>query len=447
VSLVAEPSFGEALRQTRMRQGMSLGKLAQLAHYSKGYLSRVETGQRLPSAPLAHSCDAALRAGGTLAGLVTAGSRTWPAVIPHQLPSAPGHFVGRADVLTTLAAVLVEREPTAVATAIVGMAGVGKTAVAVKFAHQVARHFPDGQLYVNMRGFDASGQPVSPGTAIRRFLTALEVSPAGIPPDGDALAAIYRSVLSGRRLLIVADNARNAAHVRPLLPGTPGSMILITSRNHLFGLAAGDGAQVIDLDVLGDAEARQLLAARLGKDRLSAEPRAVDDIISLCGGLPLALTTVAARAVHGHAMTLGALAVSLRDSTGPLGALNCADDPATDLRAVFSWSYQALSGPAARLFRLLGLHTGSDIPAVAAASLAGLPLPRTQPLLAELVAGHLISESIAGGYAIHDLLRAYASHLALNGEPAGPHARATSARCQRLQRPRPRQVASLDRSP
>jgi len=224
-------------------------------------------------------------------------------------------------------------------------------------------------------------------------------------------------------------------------------MLLATSRNHLFGLAGNDGAQLIDLDVLGDAEARQLLVARLGKDRLDAEPHAVDDIITLCGGLPLALTTVATRAVHGPAMTLGALATALRDNPGPLDALNCADDPATDLRAVFSWSYQALSGPAARLFRLLGLHTGSDIPAVAAAGLAGLPLPRTQPLLAELVAGHLISESVANGYAIHDLLRAYASQLALRGEPCGPHARATSARCQHPQRRRPRPVASLDRYP
>ena len=455
MSLVAGSSFGEALRQARMRQGLSLGRLAQLAHYSKGYLSRVETGQRLPTVALARSCDEALNAGGTLAELVTAGSTAgnslsghaiWSAAVPRQLPSAPGHLVGRAEVLAKLADVLGEFGAPSVATAIVGMAGVGKTAVAVWFAHQASRQFPDGQLYVNLRGFDSSGQPVSPGAAIRGFLTALEVSPARIPADGEAQAAVYRSVLSGRRMLIVADNARDAAQVRPLLPGTPGSMVLVTSRNQLFGLAVHDGARLIHLDVLGDAEARELLASKLGRDRLGAESHAVDDIISLCGGLPLALTTVAARIVHGPATTLGALANELHDGAWRLEALSCADDPATDLWTVLDGSYQALSGPAARLLRLLSLHTASDIPAAAAASLAGLPLPRARPLLAELVAGHLVGESITGRYTLHRLIRAYASEVALREEPAGPHARASSAHCQGSRHRRPHAAACLDHS-
>jgi hypothetical protein len=224
---------------------------------------------------------------------------------------------------------------TVVISAIGGMAGVGKTALAVRFAHQVAGRFPDGQLYVNLRGFGPSGPPATPGQALRGFLDALAVPAERVPRDLDARAGLYRSLLAGMRMLIVLDNARDAAQVRPLLPG----------------------ARLLDLDVLSPGEARDLLAARLGVGRVTAEPGPVAEIISLCGRLPLALAIVAARAAARPGFPLSVLAAELHQ--GPLDALAAGgDDPAADARAVLSWYYRALSPQAARLFRLLGLPPG-----------------------------------------------------------------------------------------
>jgi DNA-binding SARP family transcriptional activator len=332
------------------------------------------------------------------------------ASVPRQLPFVSAHFVGRARALAELDRLCRGVGPPAVViSAIGGMAGVGKTALAVHFAHQVAARFPDGQFYVNLRGFDPSGQPVSPQAAIRGFLDALAVPAEQIPADLDAQAGLYRSLLAGRRVLIVADNARDAAQVRPLLPGTPGSVVLITSRNRLPSLAAAEGASLIDLDVLTDAEARQLLAARLGRDRVNAEPLATAEIIARCGRLPLALAIAAAQAA-ARPFPLSVLAAELADRR--LDALAAGSDPSTDVRTVFSWSYLALRPAAARLFRLLGLHHGPDIAASAIASLAGQTASEVRPLLAELTRTSLLTEHRPGRYALHDLLGAYASQLA-----------------------------------
>jgi DNA-binding SARP family transcriptional activator/tetratricopeptide (TPR) repeat protein len=332
-------------------------------------------------------------------------------VVPAQLPRTVPGFTGRVGELARLDALLshAQAAPTVVISAIAGTAGVGKTALAVHWAHRVRDKFPDGQLYVNLRGFDPSGAVKAPGEALRGFLDALRVPAQRIPTDLAAQAELYRGLLAGRRMLVLLDNARDADQVRPLLPGTADCLVLITSRNELGGL--GGRVHPIGLDVLTDEEARQLLAGRLGADRLAAEPDAVDEIVARCARLPLALAIVAARAADQPDAPVAALAGELRQARGDLGPF-AGDDPRTDVRAVFSWSYQALTGAAARLFRLLGLHPGPDLAAAAAASLAGLPVDGTRPLLAELTRAHLLTEHAPGRYTFHDLLRAYAGEQA-----------------------------------
>ncbi|HZM83037.1 MAG TPA: tetratricopeptide repeat protein [Candidatus Limnocylindrales bacterium] len=347
-------------------------------------------------------------------------------VVPRQLPAAVSLFAGRAGELARLTSLLRDQTDqmqvgaTVVISAIGGTAGVGKTALAVYWAHQVADEFPDGQLYVNLRGFDPGGQVMDAAEAVRRFLDALGVPPEQIPTDLDAQAALYRSELAGRRMLVVLDNARDSVQVHPLLPGAPTCLVLVTSRNRLSGLVAADGAQPITLDLLTGREARQLLTRRLGADRVTAEPDAIAEIITACAGLPLALAIVAARAANQPHLPLHTLASELHNSNGNCGgrldALST-DDPATDVRAVFSWSYRALTPDAARLFRLLGLHPGPDTSAPAAASLATLPLPEARALLGELARANLLIEQVPGRYTFHDLLRAYATEQARRLDP------------------------------
>jgi tetratricopeptide (TPR) repeat protein len=338
-------------------------------------------------------------------------------VIPRQLPAAAVNFAGRTAELRALTRRLDDaagRDDGVMITVIAGSAGVGKTALAVQWAHRVAARFPDGQLYVNLRGFDPSGTPVTPAEAIRGFLAALQVPAGQIPAGLAAQAALYRSLLAGKRMLVVLDNARGAGQVRPLLPGSPGCPVLVTSRSPLLALAAGEGAYTFTLDLLDDAEATELLARRLGAERVAAEQSAVTELTSLCARLPLALAIAAARAAARPAFPLAAIAAGLADARGRLDVLEAEDAPdATSVRAVFSWSYRILSAPAARMFRLLGVHPGPDIAAAAAAALAGLPARAARQALAELTAAQLIAEQVPGRYAFHDLLRAYAEEQAL----------------------------------
>jgi tetratricopeptide (TPR) repeat protein/transcriptional regulator with XRE-family HTH domain len=337
--------------------------------------------------------------------------------VPRQLPAAVADFTGRAAELRALTRMLDQagagNPGTVVISAIGGTAGVGKTALALHWAHQVAHRFPGGQLHVNLRGYDPSGTPATPEAAIRGFLDALGVPPERIPPQPDAQAGLYRGLLADKRMLIVLDNARDEQQVRPLLPASPGSLVLVTSRSQLSGLAVADGARLISLDVLTHPEAMDLLTARLGQSRAAAELAAVDRIASLCACLPLALAVAAARAEARPGFPLAALAADLRDAAGRLDALD-AGDPAASVRAVFSWSYQQLSDQAARMFRLLGLHPGPDISPAAAASLAAVDEPEARRLLAELARAHLVAEHVPGRYALHDLLRAYAADQARN---------------------------------
>ncbi|HEU4422867.1 MAG TPA: tetratricopeptide repeat protein [Pilimelia sp.] len=336
-------------------------------------------------------------------------------VVPAQLPAAVAGFTGRADQLKALDAMLAADRETAltpvVISAIAGTAGVGKTALAVHWAHQVAGRFPDGQLYADLRGFDPGGPSVQPADVIRGFLDALGIPTARIPRDLPEQVNLYRSVLAGRRVLVLLDNARDAAQVRLLLPGGPGCLVVVTSRNQLGSLVAVEGAHPVVLDLLTPGEARDLLARRLGAARIAAEPEAVDQIIGRTARLPLALAIVAARAATNPALSLADIASKLGETDASLDALTTGET-ITDIRTVFSWSYRSLTASAARLFRLLGLHPGPDIGAPAAASSAGLPPADAEPLLMELAQAHLLTEHVRGRYAFHDLLRAYAAELA-----------------------------------
>jgi len=334
-------------------------------------------------------------------------------VVPRQLPAGVAHFAGRSAELAELQAWqqdAASADGVANVLVIGGTAGAGKTALAVHWAQHSAGEFPDGQLYVNLRGFDPSGTPVAPGDALRWFLGAFGVTEEQIPDSVEAQSALYRSVLAGKRVLVILDNARDAAQVRPLLPGSRSCLALVTSRTRLPGLVATEGARLVPLDVLTAGEAHELLAGRLG-ERARAEADAAQQLTEACSRLPLALSIVAARVAARPYLPLADLARELADAQGRLEALD-AGDPVASIRAVFSWSCEQLSGPAARMFRLLGLHAGPDVTIAAAASLAGVDRAQATAAVAELADTHLIAEHAPGRYAFHDLLRAYAAYLA-----------------------------------
>lgn len=332
---------------------------------------------------------------------------------PRQLPAPISHFAGRAAELRTLAALLAQiadGSRALMTVAIGGTAGVGKTALAVQFAHQSAEMFPDGQLYLNMRGFDP-GPPLKAEDALHGMLTALGVRAEQMPSRLDAMAGMYRSLLAERRVILVLDNVKEEQQVRPLLPGGPGCMVLITSRKRLTGLAATDDADLINLDVLTDPEAYQLLAARLGRPQVDAEPDAIVELAALCARLPLALGIIAARAAARPTFRLGTFAEELRRAECRLDALDNSDSLAS-IRAVLSWSYLQLRDPVARMFRLLSNHPGPEISVAAAASLSACTAAQARSLMRELTCWHMLAECTPDRFTFHDLLRAYSADLA-----------------------------------
>jgi DNA-binding SARP family transcriptional activator/tetratricopeptide (TPR) repeat protein len=329
-----------------------------------------------------------------------------------QLPSDLPTFTGRLAELECVAEFVPdEGQPRTTVITLDGMAGAGKSTLAVHWAHRIAHRFPDGSLYVNLRGYDRKGSVMDPSDAITAFLVALGVAQHSVPDGLDAQAALYRSVLADRRVLIVLDNARDAEQVRPLLPGTSGCLVIVTSRSRLSGLVAGQSAHPLTLGLPTAEEAREMLARRLGAERIEAEPAAADDIVSLCARLPLTLAIVAARAAHHPAFRLADIAGELRESHGSLDAFT-GGDVGTDVRAVFSWSYDALPPETTELFRRLSLHPGPDVSTAAAAALAGVPPRRARALLAELTGASLLTEREPGRFVFHDLLCAYAAELA-----------------------------------
>jgi tetratricopeptide (TPR) repeat protein len=298
---------------------------------------------------------------------------------------------------------------------ITGSAGVGKTTLALHWAHQRSARFSDGQLWLNMRGFDPAAAPLSPPEAIRTLLEGLNVPAGQLPVTFDAQVGLYRSLLAGKRFLVMLDNARDTGQVRPLLPGSPDCLVMITSRARLGGLAAIEGAHGLELDVLSHGEARQLLERRLGSRRVASERAAVDELIRLCAALPLALAVAAARASLSAGLKLAELVAELRDARTRLDALNGGDLPSS-LRSVFAGSYQQLPTAAARMFRLLGLQSGPSISVDAASSLAAISPRQARQLLCRLTDEYMLAEQEPGRYTFHDLLGAYARELVAQEE-------------------------------
>jgi DNA-binding SARP family transcriptional activator/tetratricopeptide (TPR) repeat protein len=339
--------------------------------------------------------------------------------VPAQLPATVSAFTGRERHLKRLDELLSadhSGQARAVAIGVIcGTAGVGKTALAVQWAHRTAEQFGDGQLYVNLRGY-ATTPALRPIEALAGFLQALGVPAEQVPAEPEQAAAMYRTVLAGRKMLVVLDNAQSAEQVRPLLPGGAGCVVLITSRDKLGGLVAREGAEHLTLDVLAADEADTLLARVRGRDRVAAEPAAVATLARLCAFLPLALRIAAAnltlhpkRTVAEHVTELG---------TGSrLRALAVDTDDHSAVRAAFDLSYGYLAPAARRLFRLLGLAPGSDFTADAAAAMGDTDPPSADLLLGRLSDAHLIDEHSTGRYTFHDLLRLYAAERAHEEDP------------------------------
>ncbi len=359
-------------------------------------------------------------------------------VVPAQLPADVDLFTGRTQELAELdllltatpartgAADAAGRGSTSVViSAVSGTAGVGKTALALRWAHRVRGEFPDGQLYMNLRGYDLD-QPVSPADALARFLRALGMAGADVPPEVDERAAAYRSLLDGRRMLVVLDNAASVEQIRPLLPGTPSALVVVTSRDSLAGLVARDGARRLDLDLFPPLDAVALLGALI-EERVAAEPDAAAALAGQCARLPLALRIAAELAATRPATPLAALVAELVDQQRRLELLDAGGDPRTAIRAVFSWSYQHLPAEAARAFRLLGLHPGPDLDPYAAAALIDTSVEQAQHLLDLLARAHLVQPASLGRYGMHDLLRAFATHID-TGEDSEQERRATLTR-------------------
>jgi tetratricopeptide (TPR) repeat protein len=329
---------------------------------------------------------------------------------PRQLPVSVQQFIGRTSHLQVLSGFVDQARSSSgpVVIVIEGMAGVGKTALANHLAHSVSDRFPDGQLYVNVRGYDHTVGPMKPGEVLPGFLDALGVAPQSFPVSADDQAALYRSVLAGKHVLIVIDNACDAEQVRRLLPGGPGSLVLVTSRNQLTGLVA-EGAHLLRLEPFTSDEARGLLERRLGSDRVQRESQAADELVKLCAGLPLALSVAAAYVATHPDFPLAALTNEFRNRG--LDVLDTGD-PATTTRSVFSRSYDNLSDHAAPMFRLLGIHPGPDVSLAAAASLTAMPAEQARRAIDELTRAHLLEEYLPGRFTFHALLRAYAAEQA-----------------------------------
>ncbi|GIJ19794.1 ATP-binding protein [Micromonospora lutea] len=346
--------------------------------------------------------------------------RTLDSPVPRQLPMACFPFAGRSRELAELDDLVrcragrtrsAEPGPSGTVAVLSGSAGVGKTSLAVHWAHRVADRFPDGHFFVSLRGFDPHRPPVSPTEVVRDLLAALGVTARTMPPSDAAQVGLYRSLVSGRRMLIVLDDARDVDQVRPLLPGSADCFTLVTSRDQLTGLVTVEGAHHVVLDVLPVGEARDLLARRLGDRRVAAEPETVDELIHRCARLPLALAVVAARASARPGFALSTLAEELRDAQDTLDPFT-GETGSADPRAAFAGSYRRLRPAAAELFRRVGGHPGPDLTAAVAASLTGVAVPAVRSALAELTRAHLLVEHLPGRYTMHDLLRIFATEQA-----------------------------------
>jgi transcriptional regulator with XRE-family HTH domain/DNA polymerase III delta prime subunit len=447
--------FAALLRDVRSAAGMTLRDLAERSGYAHSTMCMAERGVKLPSWGVAEAFIQACGANpagwhglwtaasvelerGLLAvpqraepgdrpgawlestpppaavsGQPQAGQHAVTQVVPAQLPHAVLGFAGRQTELGHLtmlsAAVADSASPgTAAILAVTGPPGVGKTELALFFAHQLAGRFAHGQLYLDLRGFDRRQRSMPASDALYYLLWSLGVDPGRIPVDRDMRAALYRSVLAGKRVLIVLDNARDEEQVRSLLPASAGCMTVVTSRMRLRGLVSGNGASRISLGPLGAAEAVELLGRVVGADRIAADPAAAAEVARVCEYLPLALRVAAERLALRPYQTIADLVDQLASERDRLDLLSDQDDERTSIRAVFSWSYRALPRDAARLFRRLGMHVGTTITTRGAAALIGSPVADVRGPLGTLADAHLIEQVAPERYRLSSLLRLYA---------------------------------------
>lgn len=407
-------TFGDALRGLRTARGLSLADLSQRTHYSRGHLNNVERGVKAPTMELAHSCDQVLESGQTLQALVP--QRRWTdqarALRPAQLPTDSPRFVGRAPQLDMLDQILTARPGTAMVV-VHGTPGVGKTALALRWAHRQVDRFPDGQLFVDLRAYGPTGTSADPGGVLEEFLIALGWPSTEMPSGVEERARLFRSMMRDRRMLVVLDNAASSVQVRPLLPAGPSSAVLITSRMRLEGLVVREGASELALAPFDTSEALDLLRELLGASRVEATPDMAEQVASWCGHLPLAVC-LAAQRIAGHPnFSMDILAADLAETHARLDTLAASDDADTAVRTIFSWSYNNLAPASARTFRLLGLHAGPDIGLPAAAALCDRTIDQIRPDLELLANSHLIEQTRPGRFRLHDLLHAYAAERVL----------------------------------
>ncbi|WP_051174153.1 ATP-binding protein [Amycolatopsis orientalis] len=338
-----------------------------------------------------------------------------PGSVPRQLPPATRRFVGRSAELERLKGMIQAVPRGAVVIAVInGTPGVGKTELALQWAHEVKDRFPDGQLYVNLRGYGPE-ELLTAGDALGGFLRALGVAAPDVPVETADRAALFRTSVAGRRVLVVLDNARTEEQIRPLLPGEAGCFVLTTTRDSMSGLVVRDGAERIGLGLLSKEHSLLLLRDLIGP-RFDEEPEAAEKLVEYCARLPLALRIAAETAVSEPDAELAELVADLTDERGRLDVLAAGDDAHTAVRAVFSWSYRHLTPSAARVFRLVGLHPGTEFGLEAAAALSGQHPTDAKRLLQHLSRAHLVETAGKGRYRMHDLLRAYAAELVVADE-------------------------------
>ena len=425
--------FAVGLRRLRRRAGSpSYRTLAERTHFSVATLSRAAAGNTLPSAEVTRAF--VLACGGDAAAWLAErervrtliGSESEPAraadasparafdgPVPHQLPADSRVFVGRQSELKSLIALARESQrgadtgATVVISAIDGMAGIGKSTFAVHAAQAMRQDFPDGQYFLDLHGHAIGMSPLTPDQALDTLLRSLGVQPAAIPQSLDGRAAAFRDRLHGTRSLIVLDNARSTAQVRPLIPGSAGCMVLVTSRRRLTGL---EDAHAIALDLLPEQDATALLHKIAGPGRIPEGHPAIPELIELCGHLPLAIRVCAARLRHHRFLSIEEIVEQLRDRPDDRLAHLVAEE--CGIEAVFGSSYTALPPDAQRLFRYLGLTKGPHVCAYAAASLADIDLSTAGRLLESLLDHNLLIQYDAGRYRFHDLVRLYAADRA-----------------------------------
>ena len=437
----ASQHLGASLRNLRRSRGLAQRDLLRPLHLgSHSAIVEYEAGRRIPPDAVVAAYERFFELpGGTLRRLrelalaeraaAEAGTRHGTvrraaesrkqAVTPRQLPAVPESFTGRAAELAQLDRLLRDRETSTpvVISAVSGMGGIGKTALAVHWAHQARDNFRDGELYIDMQGYHPSGRPVSAEAAMGQFLAALGVDTGRLPVALTERTGLYRTLMADRRMLVLLDNVRDVDQVRPLLPGSPYCRVLITSRSRLSGLAVREGALRIALDNLDLRDAVRLLRRTIGT-RATEQPGATAALANLCGLHPLALRIAAERVISGDGAVADAVA-GLAESSGRLSSLAVPDDDSTAIRNVFTWSYQGLDEPARRLFRLLGLHDGPDITVAPCAALAGIGEEECAGQLAVLVDAHLVDAADGGRYRLHDLLRLFAYECLVDCEPGG----------------------------